>query len=205
MTSVKVFDPAMCCSTGVCGPSVDPDLVRFAGDLDWLAGQGAAVERFNLSQQPDAFVAYPVVTRALQERGEAALPLILVDERKVSEGTYPSRDRLAQWAGVSRSAGLEYTPAVDELVAVGAAIASNCEPCLEYHVDRARKLGVGDAAIRRAVDTAIRVKDTPARHIEGLAESLLPSKKRSVLQVTSAVPANSKGSEGCGCGEGACC
>ena len=40
MISVKVFDPAMCCSTGVCGPGVDPQLARFAADLEWLAGQG---------------------------------------------------------------------------------------------------------------------------------------------------------------------
>lgn len=54
MIAVRVFDPAMCCSTGICGPSVDPQLVRFAADLDWLKGQGVSVERFNLSQQPGA-------------------------------------------------------------------------------------------------------------------------------------------------------
>ena len=98
MTSVKVFDPAMCCSSGVCGPSVDPELARFAADLDWLAGEGVSVERFNLAQQPDAFVAHDQVTDALRERGEEALPLILVDGRKVIEGAYPSRDQLARWA-----------------------------------------------------------------------------------------------------------
>jgi len=55
MTAVRVFDPAMCCSTGVCGPSVDPQLARFSADLDWLTSQGVAVERFNLAQQPAAF------------------------------------------------------------------------------------------------------------------------------------------------------
>ena len=53
--TIRVFDPAMCCSTGVCGPSVDPELARFAADLDWLKKQGVTVERFNLSQQPAAF------------------------------------------------------------------------------------------------------------------------------------------------------
>lgn len=96
MTSVKVFDPAMCCSTGVCGPAVDPALSLFAADLEWLAGQGVSVERFNLAQQPEAFVAHPEVTEALRELGEGALPLILVDGRKVVEGVYPSRDQLAR-------------------------------------------------------------------------------------------------------------
>jgi hypothetical protein len=48
---IQIFDPAMCCSTGVCGPSVDPELVRFAADLDWLARQGVEVERYNLYNQ----------------------------------------------------------------------------------------------------------------------------------------------------------
>jgi hypothetical protein len=42
----------MCCSTGVCGPGVDPQLARFAADVAWLQGQGVTVERFNLAQQP---------------------------------------------------------------------------------------------------------------------------------------------------------
>jgi len=118
VTSVKVFDPAMCCSTGVCGPSVDPDLARFAADLDWLAAEGVSVERFNLAQQPEAFVTHAVATQALREHGEQALPLILVDERKVSEGAYPSRDQLAQWAGIEGSAGDE--PSIPEPATVGA-------------------------------------------------------------------------------------
>jgi len=31
---IQVLDPPRCCSTGVCGPNVDPELVRFAADLD---------------------------------------------------------------------------------------------------------------------------------------------------------------------------
>ncbi len=68
--------------------------MRFAADLDWLAGEGVSVERFNLAQQPEAFVAHAEVTQALRERGDRALPLILVDGRKVIEGAYPSRDQL---------------------------------------------------------------------------------------------------------------
>ncbi|MCA9679384.1 MAG: arsenite efflux transporter metallochaperone ArsD [Kofleriaceae bacterium] len=97
--TIRVFDPAMCCSTGICGPSVDPELVRFAADVDWLVQQGVAVERFNLSQQPGAFATTPVVKEAL-ERGTEVLPLILVGDRIAVEGAYPSRDTLAALAGV---------------------------------------------------------------------------------------------------------
>lgn len=98
MTRITVFDPAMCCSTGVCGPSVDPELVRFAADLDGVASEGVSVERFNLAQQPEAFVAHPEVTEAMRERGDQALPVVLVDGRKVMEGAYPSRAQLERWA-----------------------------------------------------------------------------------------------------------
>jgi hypothetical protein len=96
---IRVFDPAMCCSTGVCGPSVDPDLARFAADVDWLQKQGVQVERFNLSQQPAAFAETSAVKAAL-ERGTDVLPLVLVGDRVAVEGSYPSRETLAALAGV---------------------------------------------------------------------------------------------------------
>lgn len=66
-----------------------------------------------------------------------------------------------------------YGSQVDELVAIGAAVAANCEPCLDYHVDAARRLGVADADIRRAVATAVRVKEVPARAIRRHADQVL--------------------------------
>jgi hypothetical protein len=98
--TIRVFDPAMCCSTGVCGPSVDPDLARFAADVDWLQKkQGVTVERFNLSSQPAAFAETPAVKDALA-RGTEVLPLVLVDGRIAVEGSHPSRETLAALAGV---------------------------------------------------------------------------------------------------------
>lgn len=96
---IRVFDPAMCCSTGVCGPSVDPELPRFAADVDWLQKQGVTVERFNLSQQPAAFAETHAVKEALM-RGTQVLPLVLVGDRIATEGAYPSRETLAALAGV---------------------------------------------------------------------------------------------------------
>lgn len=101
MSSILVFDPAMCCSSGVCGPAVDPRLAHFAADLDWLKSQGISVKRFNLSKQPAAFAADDAVKAALEAKGEAALPLVKVDGDVKSVGTYPSRDELATWAGIS--------------------------------------------------------------------------------------------------------
>ena len=56
MKTLTVFDPAMCCSTGVCGSDVDQVLVDFSADVQWLKGRGVQVERYNLAQQPMSFV-----------------------------------------------------------------------------------------------------------------------------------------------------
>jgi len=174
---IRVFDPPMCCSTGVCGPSVDPELVRFAADLDWLKAQGVAIERFNLSQQPFDFTGDAEVNAALQAKGVDALPIVKVDGLIKSQGgRYPSREELAAWVDVEPPAPSIYSEAVAELVAIGAAIAANCEPCFKAHYDKARKLGVSREDMMRAVTTAQSVKETPARAVLGLAERYLRGK-----------------------------
>ncbi len=100
MTIVHVYDPAMCCATGICGPSVDPKLVRFAADLDWVKGNGVSVERFGLSLQAAAFVKDEDVKAALKSKGQDALPLVKVNGEVKSSGRYPSRTELAEWAGL---------------------------------------------------------------------------------------------------------
>jgi len=100
MKKLEVYDPAMCCSTGVCGPEVDPVLVAFAADLKWVAEQGVAVQRYNLGQEPQAFAANPAVVKEM-EAGMDRLPIIAIDGRIVSTGVHLSRDQLAQKLGLT--------------------------------------------------------------------------------------------------------
>lgn len=162
----------MCCSTGVCGPQVDPVLVRFAADVKWLEGQGAEVQRFNLSQNPAAFVENELVKTALTERGEAALPLLLVDGQVIASGQYPERGQLVEALGLAKCENNIFSPAVAELVAIGAAIVANCEPCLKYHYRQAQLLGVSKADMASAVKMAAGVKDSPHQAILRLADKL---------------------------------
>ena len=101
---IEVFDPGMCCPTGVCGPNVDPALARIAADLKWLESQGIVVERFNLSQTPGPFVAREVVRSSLQAEGSDCLPLVLLDGTIMRRGSYPTRTELAEWVGLKPSA-----------------------------------------------------------------------------------------------------
>jgi AhpD family alkylhydroperoxidase len=169
---IQIFDPPMCCASGVCGPSVDPELVRFAADLDWLVRQGGEVERYNLTQQPAAFAGNPVVRDALGKDGNDCLPLTLVDDAVVCKGKYPTRAELAGYAGIEMRPSI-FTDAVKELVAIGAAIGSNCEMCFKHHYNEARKLGVSKEDMRAAVEMAKAVKSSPARSISELADKYL--------------------------------
>jgi len=99
MKTLQIYDPAMCCSTGVCGPDVDPVLVQLVGFLKNLDASAVQVERYNLSQEPSAYTANEAVAAALQERGIDALPLVFIDGEQISSGEYPDLEQLASLLG----------------------------------------------------------------------------------------------------------
>lgn len=103
MATIQVFDPALCCSSGVCGVEVDQQLVDFAGDVNWLKEQGVQIERFNLAQQPLSFAENAAVKGFLERSGQEGLPLILVDGAIALTGRYPRRAELARWAGLTQA------------------------------------------------------------------------------------------------------
>jgi len=98
--AIQIFDPALCCSTGVCGADVDQALVNFSADAAWAKQNGAQIERFNLAQQPMVFAANGTVKGFLERSGEAALPLVLVNGEVALAGRYPNRVEIARWAGI---------------------------------------------------------------------------------------------------------
>jgi len=92
MKTIQVYDPPMCCSTGLCGTEIDPALVRFAALLTQLSQKGIQVERYNLGQQPMAFVQNPAVKSLLDTEGVAVLPLLFVDGEVRLKGRYMTDD-----------------------------------------------------------------------------------------------------------------
>jgi hypothetical protein len=128
--TVSVFDPAMCCPTGLCGPGVDPALMQVARDLRWLTAHGATVERFGLSQEPQAFTANARVAGLLQAFGDQALPAVLANGTILTHGRYPSRDELVAALTVAPgpSAAELARPARGGMMILGDADASACAP-----------------------------------------------------------------------------
>lgn len=104
--NLKIYDPAMCCSTGVCGPDVEPHLLKLASDIAFLKSQGVKVERFNLGHQPEAFLQNPAVLNAMGPLAEN-LPLFLVEGEIRAQARYPSRAELAEWFGLRAEAAID--------------------------------------------------------------------------------------------------
>lgn len=90
MKTIEIFDPAMCCSTGVCGPSVDKELLRIATVIDALKQMGVTVVRHNLSSEPQAFIRNETVNALLRSEGAEVLPVTMVDGTVAVKGKYPS-------------------------------------------------------------------------------------------------------------------
>jgi hypothetical protein len=112
MKSIQVYDPAMCCSTGICGPDIDPDLVNFAGMLAVLKPHGIVIERYNLAQQPQAYAQNAAVRALLQAGGEKVLPLIFCDGELKMQGRYPTREERSEWIRTAVEAAKETEAAV---------------------------------------------------------------------------------------------
>lgn len=96
MKRISIYEPAMCCDTGVCGVDVDPELVRISTLINNLKKNGITIERYNLSNEPMAFVNNNVVKDALDKNGTDKLPLILVDDDIVIEGRYPKNEEIME-------------------------------------------------------------------------------------------------------------
>ncbi|WP_050614138.1 arsenite efflux transporter metallochaperone ArsD [Bacillus testis] len=99
MKQIQIFDPAMCCSTGVCGPSIDPELLRVSFIVSNLSKKEYPIERFNLANDTEHFMKNAKVNQLLNEKGPSVLPIVLVDGQVELTGAYPSNKEFEQWTG----------------------------------------------------------------------------------------------------------
>jgi len=90
MKKMIIFDPAMCCSTGVCGPAVNSDLLRVSTVINRLKKKDIVVERYNLTTDPQAFVDNKIVNQLLSSDGVDILPVTILDSVVVKTKQYPT-------------------------------------------------------------------------------------------------------------------
>jgi hypothetical protein len=101
MKNVKIFDPALCCPTGLCGVNIDHELMRIAVIVETLKRKGIVIERFNLRDHPQVYVDNKVVNDFLMKEGAEKLPITTVDGEIAVPGAYPGNAQIAGWLGVS--------------------------------------------------------------------------------------------------------
>lgn len=103
MKKIEIFDPAMCCSTGVCGPSIDSELMRMATVINSLKEKGIVINRHGLSSEPQDFITNQVISNILQKEGAEILPITLIDGEVAKTKEYPTNEELSMWLNVEIS------------------------------------------------------------------------------------------------------
>ena len=93
---IEIYDPAMCCSSGLCGPAIDPILVKMNEAMLALKKQGVEVTRYNLAQQPKEFMANKTVADLLHKNGKKILPITVVNSEVFKTGGYPDYEELCR-------------------------------------------------------------------------------------------------------------
>ena len=86
---VEIFDPPMCCPTGMCGPTIDQTLLDVSEMIAKLQSNGYQVERYQMSTHPGAFTGNVEIMKLIREKQMAALPIVVVRGKVIAEGNYP--------------------------------------------------------------------------------------------------------------------
>ena len=115
MKKMIIFEPAMCCPTGVCGPSVDKELLRISTVINNLKNNGVIVERHNLTSNPLIFVQNEEINNILDKEGIEILPVIMVDGVVVKTKGYPTNEEFCSLLEVAE----DYLKAPDKNTSKG--------------------------------------------------------------------------------------
>jgi len=100
LKNMSIYEPAMCCSTGLCGVGVDPELLRISTVLNSLKKHGIEAERYNLTNAPMRFVTTQVINQLVNQKGVDELPATVLDGKIVITGRYPTNEEIAKMLNV---------------------------------------------------------------------------------------------------------
>lgn len=100
MKTMFIYEPAMCCETGLCGVGVDPELLRISTVIGSLKKNGIEIKRFNLSNAPQEFVKNKEVNTLMMNEGVEILPVTVLDGKIVKTKNYPTNEELATMLGI---------------------------------------------------------------------------------------------------------
>ena len=97
MKTMSIYEPAMCCETGICGVGVDPELLRISTVFNNLQKNGITAARFNLNSAPQAFINNTDINKLIMGDGVESLPATVIDGNIVKTKAYPTNEEIAAW------------------------------------------------------------------------------------------------------------
>lgn len=98
--TIRIFDPTLCCPTGLCGVDINPELMRIAIVIDTLKKKGIIIERFNLRDHPQVYVSNKAVNEYLMTEPDV-LPITMLGDQVVLRRMYPTNQQLAEWLDIA--------------------------------------------------------------------------------------------------------
>ncbi|PJB11772.1 MAG: hypothetical protein CO119_10250 [Flavobacteriales bacterium CG_4_9_14_3_um_filter_40_17] len=176
---ITILDPAMCCSTGVCGEDVDDALVATAANVKWLKSLRYEVNRHNISNDGAVFKDYPQAVDKLKKEGVDSLPYILVNDQIVMAGSYPTKSEWMQFLGNETSEAQNPKTEVDDttkinlLISIGSAIAASNEKALKHFVDEAKTANISIEEIANALNIGNNLRTEVSQTVVQTANALL--------------------------------
>jgi hypothetical protein len=172
MTKVQVFELTPCTDEIRVK---DPARATFEKDMAWLRKSGVEVERYNLQEHIGLFAVTDPVRKAMDQEKESCLPMLLIDGRVASSGSYPERETLADILELDMTE--ENTSLINEgvaeIIALAVATAVGSERAFQVHHDRAIGMGVTKGDLIQAVNIGLTVKALPHQTVLDLAQKLL--------------------------------
>lgn len=94
---IRIYERGMCCPTGLCGPSIDPEIMRITTAISTLEKNDIDIKRFNLTSNPDEFINNKIINNLLIKEGEEVFPITLINNEIVKKRYYPTNQELTNW------------------------------------------------------------------------------------------------------------
>lgn len=92
MLNIEIYEEAMCCSTGVCGPELDETLIKTNQINEYLKQNQIEVQRYNMNNNPNEFIQNKEVIRLIQDKGNEVLPITFIEGNIAKTGAYITQE-----------------------------------------------------------------------------------------------------------------
>jgi hypothetical protein len=91
-----IYEGAMCCSTGLCGPSPDETLIEFSETVKKLQKEYATLEikRASITYNLGMFLENEEIFKLVKEKGQNVLPITTLNGKVIATQRYMKYDEL---------------------------------------------------------------------------------------------------------------